>query len=71
MMSRVGRDLERKLRSALVTRLQQLSIAFHDRTESGRLQAKVLRDVEQVHWKIDAYAVADRIPTSLAGPDSF
>lgn len=48
MLSGAVRDLERTLRSALVTRLQQLSIAFHDRTESGRLQAKVLRDVEQV-----------------------
>ena len=48
MVSGAVRDLERTLRSALVTRLQQLSIAFHDRTESGRLQAKVLRDVEQV-----------------------
>ncbi|MBK7045123.1 MAG: ABC transporter ATP-binding protein [bacterium] len=48
MVSGAVRDLERTLRSALVTRLQQLSIAFHGRTESGRLQAKVLRDVEQV-----------------------
>ena len=48
MLSGAVRDLERTLRSALVTRLQHLSIAFHDRTESGRLQAKVLRDVEQV-----------------------
>jgi ATP-binding cassette subfamily B protein len=48
MLSSAVRDLERTLRSALVTRLQHLSIAFHDRTESGRLQAKVLRDVEQV-----------------------
>lgn len=48
MLSGAGRDLERTLRSALVTRLQHLSIAFHDRTESGRLQAKLLRDVEQV-----------------------
>ncbi len=48
MLSRAGRDLERTLRFALVTRLQQLSIAFHNRVESGRLQAKVLRDVEQV-----------------------
>jgi ATP-binding cassette subfamily B protein len=48
MLSGAVRDLERALRSALVTRLQHLSIAFHDRTESGRLQAKVLRDVEQV-----------------------
>ncbi|MFA7257328.1 MAG: ABC transporter ATP-binding protein, partial [Kiritimatiellales bacterium] len=48
MLSGAVRDLERTLRSALVIRLQHLSIAFHDRTESGRLQAKVLRDVEQV-----------------------
>ncbi len=48
MLSGAVRDLEKALRSALVTRLQQLSIAFHDRTETGRLQAKVLRDVEQV-----------------------
>jgi ATP-binding cassette, subfamily B, bacterial len=48
MLSRASRDLEGTLRTALVTRLQQLSIAFHDRTETGRLQAKVLRDVEQV-----------------------
>jgi ATP-binding cassette, subfamily B, bacterial len=48
MLSGAARDLERTLRTALVTRLQHLSIAFHDRTESGRLQAKVLRDVEQV-----------------------
>ncbi|NOU36216.1 MAG: ABC transporter ATP-binding protein [Kiritimatiellaceae bacterium] len=48
MLSGAVRDLERTLRSALVTRLQHLSIAFHDRTETGRLQAKLLRDVEQV-----------------------
>ena len=48
MLSGATRDLEHTLRTALVTRLQQLSIAFHDRTETGRLQAKVLRDVEQV-----------------------
>lgn len=48
MLSGAVRDLERTLRNALVTRLQQLSIAFHDRTETGRLQAKVLRDVEQI-----------------------
>lgn len=49
MLSGTVRDLEQTLRNALVTRLQQLSIAFHDRTENGRLQAKVLRDVEQIH----------------------
>ena len=48
MLSSAVRDTERTLRSALVTRLQHLSIAFHDRTQTGRLQAKLLRDVEQV-----------------------
>ena len=49
MLSRVTRQLERRLRQALAIRLQQLSIPFHDESESGKLQAKVLRDVEQVH----------------------
>lgn len=48
LLSGAVRNMERRLRSALVTRLQQLSISFHSRTESGRLQAKVLRDAEQV-----------------------
>ena len=36
------------LRSALCTRLQELSIGYHDRTSAGVLQAKVVRDVETV-----------------------
>jgi ATP-binding cassette subfamily B protein len=48
-ISKLARELERRLRRALVIRLQQLSIPYHDDSESGRLQAKVLRDVEQVH----------------------
>lgn len=34
------------LRSVIVRRLQELSISFHDRFQSGKLQTKVLRDVE-------------------------
>lgn len=48
LLSGTVRRMERHLRLALVTRLQHLSFAFHDRTEAGRLQAKVLRDVEQI-----------------------
>jgi ATP-binding cassette subfamily B protein len=48
LLSNAVRDMEHTLRNALATRLQQLSIAYHDRTETGRLQTKVLRDVEQV-----------------------
>ncbi len=38
--------MQLNLRSSIVTRLQQLSISFHDTYQSGRLQTKVLRDVE-------------------------
>ena len=48
MVSRHIRDAEHGLRSALIRKLQHLSISYHRRTQSGELQAKVLRDVEQV-----------------------
>jgi ATP-binding cassette subfamily B protein len=47
-LSRAIRSVEKSLRHALVKRMQELSIAFHDNFESGRLQTKVLRDVESV-----------------------
>lgn len=46
--SSVVRNVQLVLRSSLVMRLQQLSMSFHDRAESGKLQSKVLRDVEAV-----------------------
>ena len=42
------RNVEKELRSALVVKLQQLPIAYHRTMESGRLQSKIMRDVEQV-----------------------
>ncbi len=42
------RNVEKDLRSALVRKLQQLSISYHKEMESGRLQSKIMRDVEQV-----------------------
>lgn len=38
--------MQMNLRSAIVRRLQELSISFHDNFQSGKLQTKVLRDVE-------------------------
>ena len=38
--------MQRNLRSSIITRLQELSISFHDSYQSGKLQTKVLRDVE-------------------------
>lgn len=40
------RSVERDLRSTLVKKLQQLSIACHNEMQSGRLQSKIMRDVE-------------------------
>jgi ATP-binding cassette subfamily B protein len=48
LFSRAKRNMEARLRGAIIRRLQELSIAYHDRTRSGSLQAKVLRDVEAV-----------------------
>lgn len=42
------RQVEKELRAALVRKLQQLSISYHTDIESGRLQSKVMRDVEQI-----------------------
>lgn len=47
-LSRCVRNVEVRLRSALVRRLQMLSIGFHHRADTGALQTKVLRDVESV-----------------------
>ena len=47
-LSRVLRDLEVRLRSALSQRIQSLSIGYWNRMNVGALQSKVVRDVENV-----------------------
>lgn len=42
------RSVEANLRNSLVRKLQQLSISYHKDMESGRLQSKIIRDVENV-----------------------
>ncbi len=42
------RYVETGLRGALVKKLQQLSISYHKNIQSGRLQSKIMRDVEAV-----------------------
>jgi len=42
------RSTERDLRSSIVRKLQHLSIAYHNEMQSGRLQSKIMRDVEQI-----------------------
>ena len=47
--SRALRGVEAGLRGAMVRKLQQLSITFHKEMQSGRIQSKLMRDVETVH----------------------
>lgn len=48
LKSRVIRNTEAGLRAALVRKLQELSIPYHTGNQSGRLQSKIMRDVEAV-----------------------
>ncbi len=48
LQSKVMRRVELGLRGALVRKLQQLSIPFHKEMQSGRIQSKLMRDVETV-----------------------
>jgi ATP-binding cassette subfamily B protein len=46
--SRASRGIEKELRSALIRKMQELSISFYRGTRSGALTAKFLRDVEAI-----------------------
>ncbi len=46
--SKATRYAETGLRKVLICKLQHLSISYHKATQSGRLQSKIMRDVEAV-----------------------
>ena len=46
--SKAKRRVEAGLRGAMIRKLQQLSIGFHKETPTGKIQSKVMRDVENV-----------------------
>jgi ATP-binding cassette, subfamily B, bacterial len=48
MLSLAARTMETHLRSAIVHQLQHLSIGYYKNHSPGRLQSKVLRDVESI-----------------------
>lgn len=48
ILSKANRNVEAGLRGAMVRKLQQLSITYHKDTQSGKIQSKVMRDVEVV-----------------------
>lgn len=61
--SKVTRRVEAGLRGAMVRKLQQLSIPFHKEMQSGRIQSKLMRDVEAVHAL--SYQLLNFIPQML------
>ena len=48
IMSGLLRHMQFNLRSALVERLQQLAMTFHEEKQSSALQTKILRDVDAI-----------------------
>ena len=48
LQSESNRSVEAGLRGAIIRKLQQLSIPFHKRMASGKIQSKVMRDVEAI-----------------------
>lgn len=46
--SRAVRSVQLELRRALVEKMQQLSLSFHDQSRRGALQSKILRDVDNI-----------------------
>lgn len=48
LYSKAIRNVEAGVRCSLVKKLQELSIAYHKEMKSGRIQSKIMRDVEAV-----------------------
>lgn len=48
LFSLATRSVEAGLRGAMIRKLQQLSISFHKEIQSGRIQSKIMRDVEAI-----------------------
>ena len=46
--NKAKRTVEASLRGAMVRKLQQLTIKFHKETPSGKIQSKIMRDVEAI-----------------------
>lgn len=46
------RDVENRLRSALVERMQELSMGFYLKSNAGVLQTKIVRDVENIEQMV-------------------
>ena len=50
--SQASREIEKELRTSLIRKLQELSILYYQRNQSGGLSAKFLRDVEAIEMAL-------------------
>jgi ATP-binding cassette, subfamily B, bacterial len=63
-MSRATRTMEAALRGTLMRKLQHLSMSYHAGLRAGRLQAKVLRDVEAIE-QLSKQVMSSFVPAVL------
>lgn len=63
--SRMQRNVSAGLRNTLIRKLQHLSITYHNEIESGRIQAKFLRDIEAIEI-LNTKFVVGILPTILS-----
>lgn len=65
--SKAKRRVEAGLRGAMVRKLQQLSIGFHKEMPTGKIQSKVMRDVENVEvLSSQIFTMVMRIVSNMA-----
>ncbi|WP_019636590.1 ABC transporter ATP-binding protein [Paenibacillus fonticola] len=64
-ISKAVRHVEAGLRSTLVRKMQQLSLSYHGNMSAGRLQSKVLRDVEAIDF-LSRQMMTSLIPAAIS-----
>lgn len=64
-ISKAVRHVEAGLRSTLVRKMQQLSLSYHGDMSAGRLQSKVLRDVEAIDF-LSRQMMTSLIPAGIS-----
>ncbi|MDD6478552.1 MAG: ABC transporter ATP-binding protein [Oscillospiraceae bacterium] len=66
LLLKSNRKVSATLRGAMIKRLQQLSISFHKETPSGKLQSKIMRDVENFEsFSFQIFTTVLNVATSM------
>lgn len=62
--SKAVRHVEASIRSSLIRKLQHLSISYYKELQSGRMQSKILRDVESIQ-ELSRQIMLTFVPTAV------